>query len=240
MRYLLLFMLLVGIFVLGKRFLSFSFFGLSGKGPIKTEIREVPRFHALEANLAGNVQFFVSDVFKVEVQAQENLLPHLKTEVSNGELSLFFDTNVMNSQGVEVKVWAPSLDLLSLQGSGNITSEDSIKASKLALNLGGSGNIQVKNLNCGVLDAVISGSGSIVVGGEANSLDASISGSGQIEGQNLRSDSSAASVSGSGFLDCGTVNKYLDASVSGSGQISYGGKPTTKIDISGSGGVHGR
>ena len=93
MRYLLIFMFLVGIFVVGKRSFNFSFGGTKGTGPMKTETRSARDFHAVELDLSGDVELRIAEQYSVEVQAQENLLPLLKTEVDNGRLRIYFSEN---------------------------------------------------------------------------------------------------------------------------------------------------
>ncbi|MBK8425382.1 MAG: hypothetical protein IPL27_05085 [Lewinellaceae bacterium] len=71
MRYLLIFMFLVGIFVVGKRSFNFSFGGTKGTGPMKTETRSARDFHAVELDLSGDVELRIAEQYSVEVQAQE-------------------------------------------------------------------------------------------------------------------------------------------------------------------------
>ncbi len=118
MRYLIIFMLLVGIFMFGKRVFHCSFMGTQGDGPVKTETRSVSGFQGVELNLAGDVEVRVADTYSVEIQAQENLLPLLKTEVEGGRLMIYFSENVSHSEGVKVVVSGPSFNNFSLGGSG--------------------------------------------------------------------------------------------------------------------------
>ncbi len=97
MRYLLVFMLFVGLFVVGKNSFHFGM-GIRGKGPVKTESRNVSGFHAIDLNVSAEVEVKISDNYFVEVEAQENLLPILKTEVENGTLKIYFDENVSYSK----------------------------------------------------------------------------------------------------------------------------------------------
>jgi hypothetical protein len=173
----------------------------------------------------------------VEVQAQENLLQHLKTEVSNGVLRIYFATQISYADNLVVRVSAPVFDALGLGGSGSILVKNMLKADKLKLSIGGSGDINADQLEVGALWTEISGSGSIKVGGKANELKAEVAGSGDIQADKLNSNTSNVSVSGSGSIDCGSVQQQLDASVSGSGDIRYSGTPKTNVDISGSGSV---
>jgi hypothetical protein len=240
MRYLLIFMLCVGIFVLGKRSCHFSMFGVAGKGPVKTEARTVDAFHAIEVEFSGDVEVTTAEQNSVEVQAQENLMQHIKTEVSNGVLRIYFDTQIAHTENLVVRVAAPVFDALSLGGSGSINMKNMLKSDKLKLAIGGSGDINADQLEVGALLTEISGSGSIRVGGKANELKAEVGGSGDIQADKLNSNTCNASVTGSGSIDCGMVQQQLDAAVTGSGDIRYSGTPKTNVDITGSGSVKGK
>ena len=183
MRNLIIFLALVGIFVVGKRSCHFSIpgTGLRGSGPARTEARTVSDFHAIDLSLAGDVEFSVSDRYSVEVQAQDNLLPILKTEVENGKLKIYFSENVCHSENVKIRVSAPAFDEFNVSGSGTIRAMTAVKADKMDVDVSGSGNIYLSQGKFGNVDCDISGSGGIELGGTANTLEAEVAGSGEIQ-----------------------------------------------------------
>jgi hypothetical protein len=238
MRYLFIFMLCVGIFVLGKRsFHCSGFGGLRGEGPARTENRTLGAFHAVEANFSGDVEVSMADQNAVTIETHENLLPHLKTEVKDGVLHIYFDTNVSYIKDLKVRVSTTTLDALTLGGSGSIRTMTALKLEQLKLKISGSGDIDAAQLEITNLGTEITGSGTIKVGGKTNEFKAIVSGSGDIIADQLNSGSCTATVTGSGGIDCGLVQQTLDAEVTGSGDIRYGGTPRTNVDITGSGSV---
>jgi Putative auto-transporter adhesin, head GIN domain len=235
MRYLLLFMLLVAVFVVGKRSCHFDGFGVRGTGPAKTESRNVTGFHAVSLDLSGDVEVRVGD-FKVEVQAQENLLPLLKTEVENGTLRLYFDESISHSQDIKILITAPSFDAFSLGGSGEIKVLSPIQSDKMDISLGGSGNIVMSQATYNTLECSIAGSGGIELAGKANNARIDVSGSGEVNARNMEMNELRAQISGSGSISANVV-QLLKADVSGSGEIHYSGSPTVETNVSGSGSV---
>ena len=240
MRNLLVFLALVGIFVVGVRSCHFPFSGMGGgvrgTGPAKTESRTATDFHAIDLSLAGEVEFSVSDQYSVEVQAQENLLPILKTEVEHGKLKIYFSENVNHSEDIKIRVSAPSFDALSVAGSGVIRAMTSVKADNMDLNVSGSGSVYMAQGEFGDVDCDISGSGSIELGGRANMLQADVAGSGEVQAKALTANALDAAISGSGTVACHVV-QTLKADISGSGEVFYLGEPTVDADVSGSGKV---
>ncbi len=242
MRNLLLFMLLAGIFMFGRSdfrhgiFNGFHFGGVKGTGPIKTELRAVSGFKSLSLNIAGDVEFSVSDHYSVEVQAQESLLPPLKTEVDGENLRISFDQNVHSSENILIKVSAPSFEGFDLAGSGNIRAMTPLKSEKLNLDISGSGNIVVAQADIADLHCDVSGSGGLELGGKAQKMSVQIDGSGAVDSRNLNAETLDAEVSGSGDIQC-SVSQTLKAQVSGSGNIRYRGTPQVDAQVSGSGTV---
>lgn len=240
MRYLILFMFLVGIFVLGSRscgeFSFFGFGGVRGEGPLRTETRDVRDFHAVDVGLPGAVEVSVADHFSVEIQAQENLVPFLKTEVKDGELQLYFDRSVSDAKDLKVRITAPAYDALALSGSATMRVLTPLQGDKLDLSIGGSGSIDLPQADVHNLKCSIAGSGDIRVSGKAQAVEYSIAGSGDITAKALQADTGKAAISGSGTVTC-NVTQTLKAEIAGSGDIYYTGSPSVDTDIAGSGKV---
>lgn len=238
MRYLLAFMLLVGIFVLGKNSchgINFGI-GLRGEGPVKTEPRQVGDFHAIDLNVAADVEVKISDTYFVEVEAQENLLPILKTEVEDGTLKIYFDENVSYSKDLKIRVSAPEFDAFNVAGSGTLRTLAPIRAEKMKLTVAGSGDIIVPEGDFGTLKTSISGSGGIELSGKADLMKSEIAGSGDVKAKSFTTNELEASIAGSGSVTC-DVARNLKADIAGSGDVYYSGSPTVNADVSGSGKV---
>ena len=239
MRYLILFMFFVAIFVLGSRSCngwSFPFGGVHGEGPVKTENRQVSDFHAVDAGIPGQIEINVSDRYSVEIQAQENLLPILKTEVNNGKLRLYFDENVSHVKDLKVRISAPSFDALGLSGSGSMKVLSPLNGDKLDLSIGGSGEIDAPQVNVNNLECSISGSGNIRVAGKTTGARFEIAGSGDIAAKDMMANTANAEIAGSGSVTC-NVAQTLKASIAGSGDVYYTGTPSVDTDVAGSGKV---
>lgn len=238
MRYLLIFMLLVGLFMFGSRFFHFNSFGfgISGEGPVKTENRSASDFHAIETSIAGDIEVSVADNFSVEVQAQENLLPILKTEVEDGTLKIYFSESVSRQEGLKIRVSAPAFDRFSLGGSGTIRVLTPLRADNMKMEIAGSGDIFLTQGEFGSLNTSIAGSGGIELGGKANALKSEIAGSGDIKAKQLTANELDVAISGSGSVTCDVV-QTLKASIAGSGDVYYSGQPVVEANVSGSGSV---
>lgn len=238
MRYLLLFMLLVGLFMFGRNAChidSFGF-GIKGEGPLKTETRDISDFHAVEVAVASDVEVSVADNYFVEVQTHENLLPVLKTKVENGTLRIYFDESVSYSEGLKIRVSAPAFDRFSLGGSGTIKVITPIRSDRMELEIAGSGDIFIPQGTFNTLVTSIAGSGGIELGGTADTVKSEIAGSGDVKGKQLTTRELDASIAGSGSVTF-DVAETLKVEIAGSGDVFYSGDPTVDADVSGSGKV---
>ncbi len=242
MRYLLIFMFFVGIFVVGKRSCNLNSNGfvfgpgIKGKGPVQTENRDVRDFHAIQLEVSADVEVSVGETYFVEVQAQENLLPVLKTELKDGALKIYFDENVSYSESLKIRVSAPAFDAFSIGGSGTIRVLTPIQSEKMDLAIAGSGDIYLTQGDFGNLKTSIAGSGGIELGGKASNMKSEIAGSGDVKAKALTANELNVSISGSGTVTC-DIAQTLKAQISGSGDVFYTGEPSVDADVSGSGKV---
>lgn len=235
-------MLFVGLFVVGKRAFHFSGNGLhfgpgtAGKGPVVSETRPIRDFHGINMQIAGDVEVSVAEQFSVEVNAQGNLLPLLKTEVKDGVLQIYFEESVSYSEDLKVRVSAPAFDELAIGGSGTLRVLTPLTAEKMGLSVAGSGDIYLPQAALQSAACSIAGSGVIHLGGTANDLKSDIAGSGDVKAKDLTVNNLTAGISGSGSVTANVV-QTLKADISGSGDVRYSGQPTVEANVSGSGSV---
>lgn len=172
----------------------------------------------------------------ISYSIESNLDEYLVVEVKGSTLKVGWKKgyNIRTTKTVKMTITFEDIDEVSLAGSGDITTKDTIVAEDLELNVAGSGdmNMDVKTTN---LEANIAGSGTIVANGSTDNLESNIAGSGDFEGYGLVVvENAETNISGSGSIET-TVNGNLKARVSGSGDVYYKGNPKTDVKISGSG-----
>lgn len=226
---------------------------LEGNGSVTTETRTTVSFNKIDNQGDFNVYYIHDTIFRVVVEAESNLIPHIRTLVNGNTLEIDTHENLNNNYAMKVVVYSPVLDAVMLSGSGLIntglvnTDNFVVKLSGSGVIYGdviadyfeavisGSGDIDfaVKSTNT---KAVISGSGKIKLAGESTFADYLISGSGNIESYNLLLNECTAKISGSGNIYT-NVSDYLDVTISGSGNLYYIGSPNIDSHITGSGNI---
>lgn len=211
--------------------------GISGSGTLVTETRAVNDFDAVSVGGAGQIRITQGDTESLEVTADDNLLPFLRTEVVQGELKIWWDRNNMRfSKGPVYVLGVKNLEKLRL--SGSLRAEmDRLTTESFDGRISGSGKIELGHLETQKVQMHVSGSGDLLIGdGRADTMEISISGSGHARMPEFEVDAVEISISGSGNAEV-HAKKSLDARVSGSGNVTYLGSPQVHSSVSGSGRV---
>lgn len=209
--------------------------GVRGQGSNETEARVISGFNGINLKTDAEVNYVFDSVYKVEVDAQRNILAILSTEIEGGDLVIDVKRCVTRANRITVTVHSPHMNRLIVSGSGNINSKGTINENDLLLSISGSGNISVPNLNVQALNTRISGSGCVKVDiGTVANANHIISGSGHVGAEYVTSNSVDAKISGSGNLTI-KVESKLNVNISGSGSVKYHGQPSVTANVSGSG-----
>lgn len=213
--------------------------GISGEGPIVKRTLDLSSFNKVVLTNNANVYLRQGSSQSVEVEAQQNIIDNLVTEVSDGTWKIRFDDPVRRSEGITVYITIPTLEAVRISGSGNLKGENTFTGiNELGVSISGSGNISLE-VEANIVDTHISGSGDIRLAGRTDKHGISISGSGDVEAYNLSSGACKVRISGSG--DCEVeVQDDLEVRISGSGDVNYKGRPRISSRISGSGDINGR
>jgi len=235
MKYILVLLLGVGVvmscrFVTGKR--------VRGNGNAQTEQRSVSSFEGVASFGAFDIVVKTGDAHSVEIEADENLLQYITTEVDGDvlEVSTRRGYNLRPRTKMTVTVTAPYYTELSSHGSGNIKGENLINSPKrVKVALYGSGNIHA-DMNAPAVKAEIAGSGNIFLTGAAKEFSSTIHGSGSIRAAQMQAETSDVQIAGSGDVEV-FANNTLNVNIMGSGGVKYRGNAQINSKIAGSGSV---
>lgn len=188
-----------------------------GSGNVVRESRDVRDFDTIVLGGSGAVFITQTGEESLTIEAEDNVVPLLTTEVNGRRLELG------TRYGVNLTMHAPiryHITVKTLRG----------------LIISGSGKVQATAIDTEALEATISGSGNIALSGQAGRQELLISGSGAYEAGEFVSGSARVRVSGSGSATL-NVREALDVRISGSGSVRYFGQPTVTKSISGSGSI---
>lgn len=218
---------------------DWSFWGkkVTGSGNIKSETRPVSGFSAVNLAIPAKLTVVQSGSESILIEADDNLLPLIETDVSSGVLKIrWTERNLsVSSKKIRITVNLNTVKGLSVDGSGDILA-DGLKFTELRAAIGGSGDIRLSNLTGERVKASVAGSGDVLLTGNIGVFDASIAGSGDIKAERLHAKTVSISIAGSGNAVVSAADT-LSVSVAGSGDVRHYGNAKVKTSIAGSGSV---
>lgn len=209
-----------------------------GNGNVTTSNRNEASFNGVKT--AGSFDLYVTqgETQSIRIEAEENLLKYITTEVEGGVLKVRVrrGVNLRPRKDMKVFVTAPRFKELGIAGSGNIVTESDIKSSdNMEFSIAGSGDIRVSAIDAPKITVRISGSGSANIAGTTRDAEFRIAGSGDVKCKELKAENTEVHIAGSGnvWTYC---SQNLDVHIAGGGDVHYLGNPVNvKQKIAGSG-----
>lgn len=211
------------------------------EGNIITKEVSISDFNGIRAFGSDNIIITQGEVQKIEVTGHANIIDRLKTGVNNGIWEVKLENGCYKGNtGLTINIVIPLINLIGLEGSGNVIVNDLIDQEDLSYELTGSGNVEFhKNHGTKRLFIKIEGSGNVKALDDfvdLEYLEIDISGSGNYDGFPNITDECNISIEGSGNCNVNVRNE-LDVVISGSGDVRYKGNPEINASITGSGKV---
>lgn len=206
-----------------------------GSGKVSSEERPVSGFDRVSLSGIGQLEIVVGDEESLVIEAEDNLLQYITTEVRGRELGIGVQRGISldPTEPIRYSLTVTDLSRVQVSGSGSVFME-TLETEALELAVSGSGNLEFADLQVQELSVNASGSGNFDLAGTAAEQKITISGSSNYYAGDLESKVVELEVSGSGEALL-WVTDDLRVRISGSGDVEYYGNPNVDRDISGSG-----
>jgi len=213
---------------------------VEGNGNVVKVERKVSGFKAVAVSNGINLLVSQGSEEKVVVEAEENLIQYIRTEVSDETLRIGIHGNngSFNShKKINVYVTAKELNALEANSGSRLKSENRIKTGNLKIS-SSSGSSIIVEVACVNLDASASSGSSGIISGSAATLTAEGSSGSSLVASELVAEKGNISAS-SGSVVVVHITKEIKADASSGGRIVVSGNPAIKDTDSSSGGsVH--
>ena len=191
--------------------------------------RQVSGFDRVALHDIGELVITQGDVEALEIEAEEDVLAEISTEVRDGTLHIqigrdwleriFLGLFTITRRDITYRLTVRELHGVSTSGAASVQVEQ-LATDRLELSVSGTGEMEIANLSADTLAVTISGHGEFDLGGKVKEQSIRISGSGDVEASNLMSERATVHVSGSGKVRL-QASDSLDIHISGSGQVEY-------------------
>jgi len=208
--------------------------------------RSIGEFSKIKLRDFGTLVLTQGEEVSLTVEAEEDILPDLITEVRGSTLMLRLDedwigkigkfiSSIFSSSDYNVTYTLTCTDLkeISISGRADVRC-DALSTEDLTLRVSGVGDMDFSHLDCDSLDVRISGRGEFSAAGRADHQEVHISGSGEYQAPNLAGQTVRLVISGQGNATV-RAEENLNITISGLGQVNYYGRPKLRQVISGLG-----
>jgi hypothetical protein len=229
-----------------------------GSGEVVEETRAVSGVSGVELATLGNLFIEIGDTESLRIEAEDNLMEYLETEVLNGRLRIGTqeDVDLLPTQPVNYYLTVMGLEAIVISSSGNIQAPD-LEAERFSIATSSSGNLDMGDLAADMLTVEISSSGNVTMGvldadtlevdlsssgnldipgGQVDSQNVKISSSGNYTAQNLESSEAEVLLNSNGNATI-WVRDRLKAVLNSSGNLRYRGDPSVDATTTSSGDV---
>lgn len=210
---------------------------VQGSGSVKSESRQVQGFDRVQIAGVGTLTITQGSAEALTVQAEDNLLPRLRSDVQDGALLLAPSpgTIIRPTRPIRYDLTVKQLRAIAVSGAAEVGG-GGLDAGQLTLDVSGACRMNLTRLTASALTVRLSGSSSVTVSGQAPQQTVSISGAGRYVASDLESQRATASISGAGQAAL-RVSDSLSVTISGAGRVRYAGSPTVDQHVSGAGSV---
>jgi len=211
------------------------YYGEKGNGNVIKEDRKISSFNAIEVSGAFDVHLTQGSKESLVVEADENLMGLIITEIKGGKLKIYTKENIKKAKELNIYLTFVNIDDIDISGAVELESENKLKFDDLKIESSGASEIELE-LRVNVMEIETSGASEINLRGKANIVNLSSSGASEMEALDLETATFNIDISGAGEAKIFVI-ETLNVDVSGAASIRYKGDPTVSSSISGAGSV---
>jgi hypothetical protein len=195
----------------------------TGNGHVTKVTRQVESFDGIKASAGINVYLFQSNDEKVVVEADDNLLDCIKTEVRGSTLHCYIDCNIHFSSEMKVYVNYKMLNKIEASSGADVFGETIVKTSTLDIGVSSGADVKV-DIDAEKVYCDVSSGSDATISGKASHFQGNASGGADIKAEDLKVTTCDVSASSAGDIKI-TVSESIEANASSGGDITYYGKP---------------
>lgn len=174
---------------------------VNGNGEIVEQLRPLPTFSSVLIDFSADVTIVNGETPSFRIEGDENILPHIGTQVRGGKLRITQDRWIEPSQPVVIYIGTPLTTKLETSGYSDVVIEN-IEGPRLQIN---------------------AGVGDVTLHGTADRIQVRTK-TGSIDATNLSTDYADVAISSHGTVKLGAVNELV-TNVSQTGTVVYAGTP---------------
>lgn len=209
--------------------------GIKGNRNVVTEDRSISsNFDAIKVQQGIHLYLTQDNSTEIKVEADENIIDLLITEVKNNELKVYFEKNVYRAKARNVYLSTRDISRIRTSSGASVKSENTLQVSSLDLDSSSGSSIKVY-VRADEVSTSCSSGADIDVFGRTNSFSADASSGSSIDADELEAVDVYAKASSGANINVNVSGK-LTAKASSGGDIDYEGNPKDVNKSTSSGG----
>lgn len=176
---------------------------IQGSGNLVKQKRDVPRFEEVKVGGAFEVEIQAQSEHSLEIEADDNLLSLITTEVRGDRLIIESEKSFQTKNPVKIRISAENIEVLDISGASRTN---------------------LKNLDNEFFRIDLSGASKVTVAGKTVRFDIDMSGASRVDSSDLQASNVSVEGSGASSADV-NVSEILSADLSGATRVKYAGNP---------------
>jgi hypothetical protein len=195
---------------------------ISGNGNVIEETRDISDFQGIDLSSGIDLYLSQGSDYEVKVEADENLMEVILTELKSGMLVVKTDrVNIRRARSKRVLVTMPELEELKISSAGDCVGKTPFSCEELKLSISSAGDLSLE-VEAGRIDLDISSSGDAMLSGKTDVLDATLSSAGDLNAFDLAARKVEVNVSSAGDAKVHATEE-ISMNASSAGNIYYMG-----------------
>ena len=136
---------------------------VKGSGTLATETREVGNFDAIQLDGSGKLVITQGETNALQIEAEDNILPDLKSTVEGSTLVLgfqdkFWQKTLLPTVTITYSLVVTDLTAITFNGAGDLDM-NLLDTDSLTITVNGAGQVKIANLTADSLSIQINGTG---------------------------------------------------------------------------------
>ncbi|MFO7656949.1 MAG: head GIN domain-containing protein [Bacteroidales bacterium] len=196
---------------------------VTGNGNVVEETRYADDFVSLRVSNGLDVYLTQGTEIFIKLEVDENLLEHIKTDISGKELKIYSDVSIRMAKSKKIYLGYRNLNEIHISSAGDVKGENTLHTDELKIRLSSAGDLKL-DVIAEEVDIDISSSGNALLSGRTGYLHASLSSAGDLNAFNLEAEKADVNVSSAGDAKVFVTGEARFKS-SSAGDIVYKGNP---------------
>lgn len=209
--------------------------GIKGDGNVVKEERSVKSFDAIDISGAFDVYLTQGGSESLVVEADENLMEIIVTEVVNGTLKIYNKKGIRKAEELNIYLTFKDLESMEISGAVEIRGENRFDLDELQIEGSGASEIEL-SLKAELLEADFSGASEMDLSGYCKEMKLDVSGASELNAVDLEVEVLRMDVSGASEARV-FVTQELHIDASGASSVRYKGSPKVYKHSSGASSV---